>query len=416
MPHALGRQVLVELHNCQQNTLNDVAAIETHMIAAATAAGATVINTTFHHFAPIGVSGVVVIQESHLTIHTWPERNFAAIDIFTCGQNVDPWRAVAYLKKAFASQRGDAREIPRGEISTPPSPQPSPQSPPDLIEHNLWFTERSDNLALSLRHTGAIYQTQSSHQKIEILNTAGYGRLLVLDGQIMCSEKDECIYHEMIAHIPALSHPHPEKALIIGGGDGGAVRELLRHPTINHIDLVEIDRAVVETAITYLPTLSCQLQNPKVHTHYQDGVDYLQSTSPNNYDLVLIDIPGVEALQSSTFYQHIYNALKPNGVMVAQVPPPVFFDAHFPKTIQAQEHIFQHIHPYFAFIPTYTTGMLSFAFASKDQIHPLKAFDITRIEAFTTQHPLKYYTSQIHEACFAVPPLVENLIQTGASS
>ena len=120
MAYSLGRQVLIELHDCQQDQLDDVAIIEAHMISAANAAGATVINTTFHHFAPYGVSGVVVIQESHLSIHTWPERKFAAIDIFTCGPNVDPWRAVTYLKNAFRSQRGDAQELPRGQTTTPP--------------------------------------------------------------------------------------------------------------------------------------------------------------------------------------------------------------------------------------------------------------------------------------------------------
>ena len=414
MANALGRHVLIELHDCKQNHLNDVAAIETHMIAAANAAGATVINTTFHHFAPYGVSGVVVIQESHLSIHTWPERNFAAVDIFTCGQNVDPWRAVAYLKQAFQAQRGDAQEIPRGEITDTPATPTQQQHHSLPIQHNLWFTERSDNLALSLRHTGVVYQTQSPYQKIEILDTAGYGRMLVLDGQIMCTEKDECVYHEMIAHVPALIHPNPHKVLIIGGGDGGAVRELTSHQNIEHIDLVEIDEAVVQTARTHLPTISSQLGDHRVHIHIQDGIQFIQDAPPNTYDMILIDIPGVDALQSQAFYQHIHSALKSDGIMVAHIPPPVFFDPNFPNTIAAQQQVFKKIYPYFAFIPTYATGMLSFSFASKNQTHPHQALDIQRVEALTSKHPLQYYTADMHKACFAIPPFVQTLLLSGA--
>ncbi len=415
MAHALGRHVLIELHDCQQH-LNDVTAIETHMIAAAHAAGATVINTTFHHFAPMGVSGVVVIQESHLAIHTWPEQRFAAIDIFTCGRNIDPWRAVSYLKRAFQAQRGDAREIPRGEVpNTPTAPYPSAsQSHP--IQHNLWFTERSDNLALSLRHTGVAFQTQSPYQKIEVLNTVGYGRMLVLDGQIMCTEKDECVYHEMLVHVPILLHPAPQKILVIGGGDGGAVRELIRHQHIQHIDLVEIDERVVQTARDYLPTLSNQLDNKRVHIHIQDGTQFIKTAQEHTYDIILIDIPGEETLQSQKFYQAIYRALKEDGIMVAQIAPPVFFNPNFPKTIQAQQHVFQTVHPYFAFIPTYATGMLSFSLASKNHIQPNPIFDEQKAQQFTAAHPLQYYTTDIHKASFAIPPFVQTLLTSGEPS
>jgi len=416
MIHALGRHVLIELHDCQQQHLNDVAAIERHMIAAAHAAGATVINTTFHHFAPMGVSGVVVIQESHLAIHTWPEQNFAAIDIFTCGENVDPWRAVSYLKRAFQAQKGDAREIPRGEIPNLPTPTHNYPSPSQPIQHNLWFTERSDNLALSLRHSGVVYQTQSPYQKIEVLNTAGYGRMLVLDGQIMCTEKDECVYHEMLVHVPTLLHTNPQKILVIGGGDGGAIRELTRHPNIQHIDLVEIDEMVVQTARQYLPTLSSQLNNKRVHIHIQDGTQFVKTAPEKTYDIILIDIPGVDALQSQTFYQAIYRTLKENGIMVAQIAPPVFFDPNFPKTIEAQKHVFQTVHPYFAFIPTYATGMLSFSLASKNHIQPTQIFDEHKAKRFTTTHPLQYYTTEIHKASFAIPPFVQTLLTSGEPS
>ncbi|MDA0711108.1 MAG: polyamine aminopropyltransferase [bacterium] len=413
MTQALGRHVLVELHDCREDVLNNVADIELQMIAAAHAAGATVINTTFHHFAPMGVSGVVVIQESHLSIHTWPEQNFAAVDIFTCGLHVDPWRAVSYLKDAFRARRGDAQEIPRGtDANAPPAPVPSPLSTAP-IEHNLWFTERSENLALSLRHSGVVHQTHSAFQKIEILDTAAYGRLLVLDGQIMCSEKDEFVYHEMIAHVPALTHPGPEKVLVLGGGDGGAVRELARHRSIGHIDLVEYDPAVLQVSRTYLPSISACLSDSRVHIHLEEAVAFASFAPPESYDLILIDIPGLVALQSPAFYESLYRALKPGGIAVAQIPPPGFFDLHFAKTLQAQQTAFPGVRPYFAFIPTYATGMLSFSFAGKGEICPLANFDFDRAAAFTARHALKYYTEEMHRACFVVPPFVKALYTSG---
>lgn len=407
MVYALGRHVLLELHGCPDNLLSDVTAIENHMIEAANQAGATVINTTFHHFAPAGVSGVVVIQESHLAIHTWPEHHFASIDIFTCGTNVDPWRSVTHLKRALQATGGKAHEIPRGQTEIQPKQFKAPQTPNIPIQHNLWFTERNENLALSLRHTGVVYQKQSAFQKIEIFKTAGYGNMLVLDGQIMCTEKDECIYHEMIAHIPALTHPNPHNALVIGGGDGGAVRELLRHDSINHIDLIEIDEEVIKAAQQYLPALSQKLKDPRVTLKIGNGVEVISQIEKETYDLILIDIPGVDALQSPSFYRAIFEALKPNGLMVTQIPPPILFEEDFPKTTQAQRMVFGQTHPYFAFIPTYATGMLSFSFASKNNIDPRQNLDLNRINNFVAKQELQYYTADIHTACFAIPPLVQ---------
>lgn len=115
MPHALGKHLLIDLYGCPADLLNDVAALETVMVEAAHRAGATVLNTTFHRFSPCGVSGVVVIQESHLTIHTWPEQGFAAIDLFTCGEQTRPRRALAYLKRTLQSEHCEVQRLVRGQ-------------------------------------------------------------------------------------------------------------------------------------------------------------------------------------------------------------------------------------------------------------------------------------------------------------
>ena len=413
MSHALGRHLLVELHGCPANLLNDVAALENLLIEAAHEAGATVINTTFHHFSPYGISGVVVIQESHLAIHTWPEQGFAAIDLFTCGDQTRPGLACTYLKHALKSTHGELRELKRGLINQPPSIQAT-SPPPSRPVHNLWFTERDENIALSLRYTGVISQSQSKYQKIEILDTYGYGRMLVLDGKIMCTERDECVYHEMIAHVPALLHPKPQHALIIGGGDGGAARELCRHQNLETITIVEIDAQVVETARKYLPTLAAGFTDPRVELHTGNGITFIQDCVHNTYDLILIDAQGADELISEPFYNHVHQCLTSDGILVAQISPPVLFDPTFAQTIGALQPAFgsQNIHPYLAFIPTYATGMLCFALATKGKIHPINDFPLGLASEFEKKHPLQYYTPDIHTACFALPPFVKNMIGT----
>ena len=191
---SLGRHVLVELYNCNPELLNNVSGIEKIMVDAAEHSKATVINVTFHHFSPYGVSGVVVIQESHLTIHTWPEYGYAAIDIFTCGNTVDPWQAYEFLKEALEASSGSTMELKRGQthlldrnelekriIRDERSRKPNP-----VYKRNVWFTERDENMAISLRHDGdLLFSERSLYQKVEIYNTYAYGKMLALDGLIM---------------------------------------------------------------------------------------------------------------------------------------------------------------------------------------------------------------------------------------
>lgn len=169
MSDTLGRHILVEFFGCTPSIMNDCIKIEKSMVDAAKAAEATVINSTFHHFSPYGVSGVVVIQESHLAIHTWPEYQYAAVDIFTCGTEVDPWIAYDYLKKCFEAEYGSSMELKRGQKSL------MDRVDIDLLKEdryntkekidasykrNVWFTDKDDNIALSLRHKGDYFMTK----------------------------------------------------------------------------------------------------------------------------------------------------------------------------------------------------------------------------------------------------------------
>ena len=159
-----------------------------------------------------------------------------------------------------------------------------------VYKRNVWLTERDENIALSLRHKGhLIYSDKSDFQKIEIYDTYAYGKVLCLDGLIMCTENDEQVYHEMMVHIPMLLHNCPKKVLIVGGGDGGSLREVLKHPSIEKVIMVEIDLKVIEASKKHFPALSKEFDNPKLDLLIHDAIKYVEDCPDSSFDVVLID-------------------------------------------------------------------------------------------------------------------------------
>jgi spermidine synthase len=423
---ALGRHIIVEFYECSAKKINEVSLIEKSMIHAAKLAGATIISSTFHHFSPFGVSGVIVIGESHLAIHTWPEYRFASLDLFTCGDSIDPWVSFDYLEKEFGAEHSSSIELQRGQphllekisLETP-AVRDTASKTKQLVTYNrnIWFTERDNNIALSLRHKGdKLYKKQSKYQRVEIIDTIAYGKALILDGMVMTTEKDEYVYHEMIAHVPLLTHPHPEKVLIIGGGDGGGARETLKHESVKRVDLVEIDEMVIDACKKYLPSLSSSFSHPNLHLYVEDGIEFLKNCAENSYDVILIDstdpIGPAEGLFTSDFYRDVYRCLKDDGIMVAQSESPHFNTNVFQEIYHCYGEIFgyDHVYPYVVFIPTYPSGMWSFSYCSKNSLHPVENLDMHKAQHFTDQHHLQYYNSEIHKAAFILPTFVKNLL------
>jgi spermidine synthase len=424
--NSLGRHVLVEFFGCSEDILNDVPLIESCMLAAAADAGATIIQSVFHHFSPFGVSGVVVIQESHLTIHTWPEYRYAAVDLFTCGDTVNPWVSFDKLKAAFKADYGSALELNRGQLELFERLDVDLGELRDEATHKLvtpktsrsvWFTDRNENIALSIRHRGEqIFREKSPYQTVEIFDTFAYGKMLTIDKMVMCSEKDENAYHEMIIHVPMLLNPTFKNVLVIGGGDGGSVRELVRHPTVEKVTMVEIDGVVVRAARAYLPSLSKDLDHPKVDLHIDDGIAFVNNAPDETYDLIVVDssdpVGPSEGLFSTEFYEQVYRCLKPGGAMTAQTESPRFNQKAFVEIHHCLKGIFglDKVSCYLAFIPTYPTGMWSFAYATKGNVHPIEDFDAHQAEAFAKENNLQYYNSGIHLAAFSLPTFVQNML------
>ena len=424
---ALGRHIIAELYNCKSEFINDVSLVEKTMLEAADKAGATVINSTFHHFSPFGVSGVIVIQESHFSIHCWPEYGYASIDIYTCGETVDPWIAYEYLKGEFKASHGSTMELNRGQsnligdISEKDRAENTTSAiSKNQIKHsrNIWFTEKNENLALSLRHTGErLFLLHSEYQKIEIFETEAFGKILVLDGKIVCAEEDEYVYHEMIAHVPVFAHTDPKRILVIGGGDGGTVRELVKHQEIEIIDLVEIDGEVIEASKKYLPKLASAFSNPKVNIHIEDGIEFVKNCPPEVYDIVIVDSdepsgPGI-GLFTNEFYKNVYQVLNENGLLVTQSESPRYNQKIFKDVYHIYFKVFGHenVHCYLMYLPSYPSGMWSFSFSSKGSIAPDPKIDRVELDVFCNKNNLKYYSYEIHQASFVLPQFVKEILK-----
>ena len=427
MTNALGRHILVEFSGCSETILNDVIAIEKAMVEAAKAAEATVINSTFHHFSPYGVSGVVVIQESHLAIHAWPEYQYAAVDIFTCGHEINPWVAYEHLKIAFDATHGSSMELNRGQKellqrvdvkALEENRQATEEVVNPTFKRNVWFTDKDENIALSLRHAGEpLYNQQSPYQRVRVLDSYAYGKILTIDDMVMVTEKDEFIYHEMIVHVPTFIHGKAKRALVIGGGDGGTIRELFRHNDIEEVIMVEIDEKVVEASKAHLPQLSSEFANPKLTLHIQDGIEYVQNCPDETFDLIIVDGSDPEGpaqgLFSPNFYQNVFRILKPHGVLNLQSEGPLFNTEAFLSLNHCLSNIFgaQSVACYLAYISTYPTGMWSFTTAQKGQALNYTNFDVAQAAIFSQHHHLKYYTPEMHYAAFALPPFVRQMLE-----
>jgi len=423
---ALGRHIIAELYNCKQDLINDVSLVEKTMLEAANRAGATVINSTFHHFSPFGVSGVIVIQESHFSIHCWPEYGYASIDIYTCGETVDPWIAYEHLKSKFHASHGSTMELNRGQRNLIGDSnkvnitKEKPSSKKEQIKHtrNIWFTEKNENLALSLRHSGErLFLHHSKYQKIEIYDTEAFGKILVLDGKIVCAEEDEYVYHEMIAHVPVFAHPKPKRILVIGGGDGGTVRELVKHDGIESIDLVKIDGAVIDASKKYLPQLSSSLVNSRINIKIDDGIEFVRNSPAGVYDIVIVDSdepegPG-EGLFTNEFYKNVYEILNNKGILITQSESPRYNQDIFKDVYGKYHQIFgyENVHCYLMYLPSFPSGMWSFSFSSKGEISPKPKYSESMVNEFCVNNNLKYYGYEIHDSSFVLPKFVKEILE-----
>lgn len=278
----------------------------------------------------------------------------------------------------------------------------------------LWFSEKhTENAKFSIRVKEQIYSEQSPFQKIDVFETEEYGKVLVIDGIVMLTERDEFIYHDMIVHVAMATNPEIKKVLVIGAGDGGTVRELTRYGTIEKIDMVEIDELVVKASREFLPFTACKLDDPRVNLYFEDGIKFVEGKE-NLYDLVIVDStdpigPG-EGLFTTEFYRNCYKALTEKGILVNQNESPYY--AHNAREMKRAHRkiksIFQISKVYQYHIPTYPTGHWLFGFASKG-LDPIKDLNADKWNSLGLK--TKYYNTDIHVGAFALPTYVRDMLE-----
>ncbi|GAB7387160.1 polyamine aminopropyltransferase [Bacillaceae bacterium] len=274
------------------------------------------------------------------------------------------------------------------------------------VDGELWLTEdERDNLKLSYRIKRIIHAEQSPFQHVMILDTYDFGPALVLDGVIQTTSIDGFIYNEMISHIPLLSHPNPKRVLIIGGGDCGAAREVAKYEQVERIDMVEIDELVVKLCKQYLPAVSGNLDDPRVHFIYNDGIKYVKEYE-NTYDVVIIDssdpVGPAKQLFELEFYRDVYNALKPDGLMVCQSQSPIFHMDVLRTTYHRIKSLFPITDIYTAVVPTYPGGLWSFTFGSK------KYAPVRQLQHWDKD--TQYVNEGIVNRCFHLPQFMKKAL------
>lgn len=278
----------------------------------------------------------------------------------------------------------------------------------------IWFSENhTQDVKLSIRVDRQLYSVQSDYQRIDIFDSKEFGRVLTLDGYVMLTERDEFIFHEMLSHVPMAVHPNVRKVLIIGGGDGGVVRELSQYSEIETIDLVELDTLLVEVCKKYLPQTACRMDDKRLNIYGTDALRFIRSRV-NEYDLIIIDSsdpfgPG-EILFTKEFYGNCYKALKEDGIMIHHNESPFYMEeaAWCQRIHRRVSDIFPESHVYQGHLPTYPSGHWLFGFASK-KYHPLN--DLSAESWNLRGLKTRYYTTRLHVGAFALPAYVEEMLR-----
>jgi len=271
------------------------------------------------------------------------------------------------------------------------------------------FTETLDPQSWTQRFVvdEILYRNRTEHQDLVIFRNGEFGRVMALDGVVQTTEGDEFVYHEMLAHVPILAHGQVERVLIIGGGDGGMLREVLRHPSVRHVTQVEIDAEVIETCKRYLPGHSQgAFDDPRAEIVIDDGVRYVAETS-DRFDVVISDStdpigPG-EALYTGEFYAGCKHCLREGGVLVTQNGN-VFTQLDEVRTTAGRlGPLFSDVSFYTAAVPTYIGGVMAFAWATDDGT--LRQVPVETLESRYARSGLdtRYYTPAVHKAAFALP-------------
>jgi len=277
-----------------------------------------------------------------------------------------------------------------------------------------WMHEKlHPDYAQSLRVDRVLYDSATEHQRLRVFENARFGRVLTLDDVVQTTEGDNHIYHEMMTHVPIFAHGAARRVLIVGGGDGGMAREVLRHADVTHVTMVEIDAGVVDFSKQYLPALSAgAFDDPRLDLVIADGAAFMRDTGAG-YDVIIIDStdpvgPG-EVLFTDTFYGHAKRRLAPGGIIVTQNGVPFLQGAELTNTMRAFKALYADWGCYMASIPTYAGGPMAFGWGTDGAARDV-SLDTLRARHAAAGFACDYYTPEVHQAAFALPGYVARLM------
>lgn len=412
-----GLHLTADLHDCRSDAslLTDAQRLADMCIAMTTSVGLTVVADRWHAFPghggqPGGVTGMLLLAESHLAIHTWPERSAVTLDVYVCNfmqDNSGKARdLLESLLRVFRPGRLDRQQVHRGAASATSADYVLEALNPDSV-----FGFRFDRRLLSLR---------TRFQQLELLESSQLGRTLRLDGRFMTSEADEFFYHEALVHPAAMVHPFPERALVLGGGDGGAAEELLKHPSMQRVTIVDIDPDVVAVARRELGAIhKGALDDERVQVVCADGDAYVRSTQ-DLFDLVLLDLTDPETpagpMYTPYFMSQLRNVLAPGGAVVLHLGAPFFEPEQVRSLLAALRRSFRIVSPYGLHVPLY--GAFWGMAVVSDELDVL-SLSCGEIESRLHRRgitDLRYYNAQVHEALFALPNYYRDLAAGRTSS
>jgi spermidine synthase len=383
---------------CDPQLLVDGQGFKARCLEMVAASGLTTMDATFHQFEGSGFTGTVVLAESHLAIHTWPERQGLTLDVYVCNYSADNSARARKLFDLIAAcfQPG---EIARHEVER---------------GGHLLMEPLNDSTGFYIKATRQLGEWQTRFQKMAIYDTPHYGKIFRLDGFNMTSEKEEFVYHENLIHPALTAHAAPKKVLIIGGGDGGSSEEALKHPSVESTTMVEIDADVIDVAKKHFHAVHQGVfDNPRLRVLVEDGMKFVRETQ-EKFDLIALDLNDpmgpAEALYSAEFFQQLRQALAPGGALTLHIGSPVARPERVAQLAQRLNTVFRIVRPYAMYIPLY--GSLWAMAVCSDKLDPksLTADEIDRRIEARKLGDLKYYNGETHEGVFALPNFVRDLV------
>ncbi|XP_074349072.1 spermine synthase-like isoform X5 [Apium graveolens] len=270
--------------------------------------------------------------------------------------------------------------------------------------------------AHSLQVEKILFREKSEYQEILVFQSSTYGKVLVLDGIVQLAEKDECAYQEMIAHLPLCSIVSPKNVLVVGGGDGGVLREISRHSSVKHIDICEMDTMVIDASMMFFPELAIGFEDHRVQLHISDAIEFLKNAPEGQYDAIIVDssdpLGPAQELVERSFFQATARALRPGGVLCSMAESMWLHTHLIEDMITACKESFKgSVHYAWTSVPTYPSGIIGFLLCSTEgppvdflnPVNPIEKID----GAINNGRELRFYNSEIHTAAFALPSFLK---------